>query len=51
MRAMNLRTIVIVLAAAALGGLALMDYYSADSKKARELSEIQKLQPDVQPPA
>ncbi len=51
MRAMNLRTIIIVLAAAALGGLALMDYYSADSKKARELSEIQKLQPDVQPPA
>jgi hypothetical protein len=47
---MKIRAIVIPLAAAALGGLALMDYYSDDSKRARALSEIQKLAPDVQPP-
>jgi hypothetical protein len=47
---MKIRTVVIGLAVAALGGLVLMDYYSDDSKRARELSEIQKLAPDVQPP-
>jgi hypothetical protein len=48
---MNIRTLIILAAVALLGGLALMDYYSDDSKKARELSEIQKLAPDVQPPS
>src|SRR5260370_38342947 len=47
---MNSRTIVIGLVAAALGGLVLMDYYGDDSKRARELSEIQKLAPHVLPP-
>jgi len=48
---MNIRTIIVLAAVVLLGGLALMDYYSADSLKARELSDIQKLAPDVQPPA
>jgi hypothetical protein len=48
---MNLRTVIVLAAVALLGGLALMDYYSGDSLKARELSEIQKLAPDVQPPS
>lgn len=49
-RAMNIRTIVIGAAILALGGYALYDYYSPESKVARELKEIEQLEPDIKPP-
>jgi hypothetical protein len=47
---MNLRAILIGAGAVALGGYALYDYYSPESKLARELKEIEQLEPDVKPP-
>jgi hypothetical protein len=47
---MNIRTILIGAAVFALGGYALYDYNSPDSKLARELKEIEQLEPDVRPP-
>jgi hypothetical protein len=48
---MNIRTLLVGVGIVGLGGLALMDYYGDDSVKARELSEIQRLAPDVQVPS
>src|SRR5438132_9436568 len=42
---MNIRTIIIAVAVLALGGYALYDYYSPESKLARELKEIEQLEP------
>jgi hypothetical protein len=47
---MHIRTIVIGVAVLALGGYALYDYYSPESKLARELKEIDQLEPDIKPP-
>ena len=47
---MNIRTIVIAVAVLALGGYALYDYYSPESKLARELKEIEQLEPDLKAP-
>src|SRR5438132_11525583 len=47
---MNIRTIVIAVAVLALGGYALYDYYTPESKLARELKEIEQLEPDIKPP-
>ncbi|MGZ6125963.1 MAG: hypothetical protein ACXWLR_13435 [Myxococcales bacterium] len=47
---MNIRTILISAGVVALGGYALYDYYSPDSELARELKEIDQLEPDVKPP-
>src|SRR3954449_9375793 len=47
---MNIRTIVIGAAVLALGGYALYDYYGPESKLARELKEIEQLEPDVKTP-
>ncbi|HTO98612.1 MAG TPA: hypothetical protein VMK66_16295 [Myxococcales bacterium] len=47
---MNIRTILIGAGVVALGGYALYDYYSPESKLARELKEIEQLEPDVKPP-
>ncbi len=47
---MNIRTIVIAVAVLALGGYALYDYYSPESKLARELKEIEQLEPDIKAP-
>src|SRR3954469_22652182 len=47
---MNIRTIVIGAAVLALGGYALYDYYSPESKLARELKELEQLEPDIKPP-
>ena len=46
---MNIRTILIGAAVLALGGYALYDYYSPESKLARELKEIEQLEPDIKP--
>jgi len=47
---MNIRTIVIALAVLALGGYAFYDYNSPESKLAREMKEIEQLEPDVKVP-
>ena len=47
---MNIRTILIGAAVLALGGYAFYDYNSPDSRLARELKEIDQLEPDVRPP-
>ena len=47
---MNIRTIVIGAAVLALGGYALYDYNSPESKLARELKEIEQLEPDIKAP-
>jgi hypothetical protein len=47
---MNIRTIVIAVAVLALGGYALYDYYGPESKLARELKEIDQLEPDIKAP-
>ena len=46
---MNIRTILVLAALLALGGYALYDYNSPDSKLARELKEIEQLEPDIKP--
>jgi hypothetical protein len=46
---MNIRTIIIGAAILAFGGYALYDYYSPESKNARELKEIEQLEPDIKP--
>ena len=48
---MKIRAMLIGAGALALGGYTLMDYYGGDSTRARELNEIQNLQPDVQVPS
>lgn len=48
---MKLSTILIGAGAVALGGYVWMDYNSADSRNARELKEIEQLQPDVKAPS
>ena len=48
---MNVRAIVIGAGVAALGGFALYDYNSPDSKRARALHEVETLKPDVKPQA
>jgi len=47
---MNIRTVVIGAAVLGLGGYAYYDYNSADSKHAREIKEIEQLEPDLKPP-
>ena len=47
---MNIRTILIGAGVLALGGYALYDYNSPESKLARELKEIEQLEPDIKPP-
>src|SRR5947207_9056996 len=47
---MNIRTILVGAGVLALGGYALYDYNSPDSKLARELKEIDQLEPDLKPP-
>jgi hypothetical protein len=47
---MNIRTILIGVGILALGGYALYDYYGPESKVARELKEIEQLEPDIKPP-
>jgi len=47
---MNIRTILIGAGVLALGGYALYDYYGPESKLARELKEIEQLEPDVKTP-
>src|SRR6202171_1080152 len=47
---MNIRTILTGAAVLGLGGYALYDYNSPDSRLARELKEIEQLEPDVRPP-
>jgi hypothetical protein len=44
---MKLRTVLIGAGLVALGGAALYDYNSPDSRRARELHDIEKLQPDI----
>ena len=46
---MNVRTILIGAGVAALGGFALYDYNSPDSRRARALHEVETLKPDVKP--
>ena len=46
---MKVRTILVVASVAALGGYALYDYYSPDSRRARELHIVETLKPDVKP--
>ena len=48
---MSVRNIALVAALAVFGGFAVWDYHSSDSKRARELRDIEKLAPDVQVPA
>ena len=48
---MKVRTILVVASVAALGGYALYDYYSPDSRRARELHIVETLKPDVKPQA
>jgi hypothetical protein len=48
---MNVRPILIGAGVAALGGFALYDYYSPDSRRARSLHEVETLKPDVKPQA
>ena len=47
---MNIRTILVGAAVLALGGYAWYDYNGPDSRLARELKEIEQLEPDVRPP-
>jgi len=47
---MNIRTILVGAGILALGGYALYDYNSPESKLARELKEIEQLEPDIRPP-
>ncbi|HEY4884941.1 MAG TPA: hypothetical protein VII08_15000 [Myxococcales bacterium] len=47
---MNIRTILVGAGVLALGGYALYDYNSPESKLARELKEIEQLEPDIKPP-
>ena len=47
---MNIRAILIGAGVVALGGYALYDYYSPDSKLARELKELEQLEPDIKAP-
>jgi hypothetical protein len=47
---MNIRTILIGAAVLALGGYALYDYNSPESKLARELKELEQLEPDIKAP-
>jgi len=47
---MNIRAILIGAGVVALGGYALYDYYSPESKLARELKEIEQLEPDIKVP-
>jgi hypothetical protein len=47
---MNIRTILIGAGVVAFGGYALYDYYGPESKHARELKEIEQLEPDLKPP-
>jgi hypothetical protein len=46
---MNVRTVLIGAGVAALGGFALYDYNSPDSRRARALHEVETLKPDVKP--
>jgi hypothetical protein len=48
---MNVRAILIGAGVAALGGFALYDYNSPDSRRARSLHEVETLKPDVKPQA
>src|SRR5438477_485740 len=48
---MNVRAILIGAAVAALGGFALYDYYSPESRRARAIHEVETLKPDVKPHA
>ena len=47
---MNIRPILIGAGVVAFGGYALYDYYGPESKHARELKEIEQLEPDLKPP-
>src|SRR5436190_8908334 len=47
---MNIRTILVGAGVLALGGYALYDYNSPESKLARELKEIEQLEPDIKAP-
>src|SRR3989442_4824035 len=47
---MSIRTILVGAGVLALGGYALYDYNSPESKLARELKEIEQLEPDIKPP-
>jgi len=47
---MNIRTILIGAGVVALGGYVFYDYYTPESKLARELKEIEQLEPDIKPP-
>ena len=47
---MNIRAILVGAAVVAFGGYALYDYYGPESKHARELKEIEQLEPDIKPP-
>jgi hypothetical protein len=44
---MKIRALLIGAGLAGLGGLALYDYYSPDSRRERELHDVEKLKPDV----
>lgn len=48
---MNVRAILIGAGVAALGGFALYDYYSPESRRARAIHEVETLKPDVKPHA
>jgi len=48
---MNVRALLIGAGVAALGGFALYDYNSPDSRRARALHEVETLKPDVKPHA
>jgi hypothetical protein len=47
---MNIRTILIGAGVVALGGYVFYDYYTPESKLARELKEIDQLEPDLKAP-
>jgi hypothetical protein len=48
---MKVRSILVVAGVAALGGYALYDYYSPDSRRAREIHIVETLKPDLKPHA
>jgi len=48
---MKFLTSLVMAGVAALGGYALYDYYSPDSRRARELHIVDTLKPDVKPQA
>jgi hypothetical protein len=48
---MKVRTILVLAGVAALGGYALYDYYSPDSRRAREIHIVETLKPDITPQA